>query len=153
LVRESLSVVGYAGLLFWLDWKLALVCMTAAPLIVYPLIRLGQRVRSTTRNSQQELEHLTHLGAEALTGHRIVKAFGAEAREAQRFRRASETLYRTNMKVTSALSALPPLMEFVGGLVAVGALWYGANEIALHQLTPGALCAFLASAFLMYGPV
>jgi subfamily B ATP-binding cassette protein MsbA len=153
LVRESLAVVGYAGLLFWLDWKLAIVCMTAAPLIIYPLVRLGQRVRSTTRNSQQELEHLTHLSAEALTGHRIVKAFGAEGREAQRFRRASETLYRTNMKVTSALSALPPLMEFVGGLAAVGALWYGANEIARGTLTPGALCAFLASAFLMYGPV
>src|SRR5262245_48580208 len=54
LVRETLAVVGYAGLLFWLDWKLALVCMTAAPLIVYPLIRLGQRVRRTTRHSQQE---------------------------------------------------------------------------------------------------
>jgi subfamily B ATP-binding cassette protein MsbA len=153
LVRETLAVVGYAGLLFWLDWKLALVCMTAAPLIVYPLIRLGQRVRRTTRHSQEELEHLTHLSAEALTGHRIVKAFGAEEREAQRFTWASRRLYRTNMKVTSALSALPPLMEFVGGLAAVGALWYGATEIAQRQLTPGALCSFLAAAFLTYGPV
>ena len=77
--------------------------MTGAPLVVYPLVRLGQRVRRTTRRSQEELEHLSHVTAEAFTGHRIVKAFGAEAREARRFQRASQRLYRTNMKVTSAL--------------------------------------------------
>ena len=52
-----------------------------APLAVYPLIRFGKRIRSTTRRSQEELEHLTHVTAEAFTGHRIVKAFGAEAHE------------------------------------------------------------------------
>ena len=66
--------------------RLALVCVTGAPLVVYPLVRLGQRIRSTTRRSQEALEQLSHVTAEAFTGHRIVKAFGAEAREAQRFR-------------------------------------------------------------------
>ena len=89
------------GLLFYYDAKLALVCLTGAPLVVYPLVRLGQRVRRTTRRSQEELEHLSHVSAEAFTGHRIVKAFGAEAHEAGRFARASERLYRTNMKVTA----------------------------------------------------
>jgi len=153
LIRESITVVGYAGFLFVTDWRLALVCMTAAPLVVYPLVRLGQRVRRTTRRGQEELEHVTHLAAEGFTGHRIVKAFGAEARETSRFSRASELLYRTNMKITSALSALPPLMEFIGGVAAVGALWYGSREIALKQITPGDFTSFLAAAFLMYGPV
>jgi len=153
LIRESITVVGYAGYLFVTDWRLALVCMTAAPLVVYPLVRLGQRVRRTTRRGQEELEHVTHLAAEGFTGHRIVKAFGAEARETSRFSRASELLYRTNMKITSALSALPPLMEFIGGVAAVGALWYGSREIALKQITPGDFTSFLAAAFLMYGPV
>ena len=54
--------------------------------------------------------------AEAFTGHRIVKAFGAEARESRRFGDASQRLYRTNLKVTSTLAMLPPLMEFLGGL-------------------------------------
>ena len=57
---------------------LALVCLTGAPLVVYPLVRLGQRVRRTTRRSQEALEHMSHVSAEAFTGHRIVKAFGAE---------------------------------------------------------------------------
>ena len=62
---------------------------------------------------------MSHVSAEAFTGHRIVKAFGAEAREAAKFERASEHFYRTSMKVTSVLSVLPPLMEFIGGVAFV----------------------------------
>jgi len=153
LVRESLSVLTYAGLLFFYDWRLALIVLVSAPLVVYPLVRLGQRVRQTTRRGQRELEHVTHLAAEGLTGHRIVKAFGAEAREAQRFEAASEGLYRTNMRIRSALAALPPLMEFIGGLAAIGALVYGAGRIRSGALTVGQFAVFLGAAFLMYGPI
>ena len=76
LARESLALVGYAALLFYYDARLAIVCLTGAPLIVYPLVRLGQRVRRTTRRSQEALEQMSHISAEAFTGHRIVKAFG-----------------------------------------------------------------------------
>ncbi len=100
-------------------------------------MRLGQRVRRTTRRSQEALEQISHVSAEAFAGHRIVKAFGAEAREASKFEAASQHLYRTNMKVTSALSALPPLMEFIGGIAFVAALWYGSQEIAAGRLTTG----------------
>ncbi len=120
LLRESLALVGYAGLLFWIDWQLALVAITGAPLVAYPLAKFGKRIRSTTRRSQEELEHLTHVTAEAFTGHRIVKAFGAEAHEASRFGRAAQQVYRTNLKVTSILATLPPLMELVGGAAVVG---------------------------------
>src|SRR5262245_53620771 len=88
-IRESLAVVGYVGLLFYLDWKLALVCLCAGPLVVYPMVRLGQRVRKSTQRGQEELQQLNHLSTEAFTGHRIVKAFGAESREASRFGRSS----------------------------------------------------------------
>ena len=153
LVRESLAVIGLAGYLFFQNWRLALVCMTAAPLIAYALVRLGQRVRKTTRRSQEQLSHLTHIATEGLSGHRIIKAFGAEAREAERFAAAARSLYRTNMRVTSAVSALPPLMEFIGGLAAVAALWYGAREIAAGAMTTGDFGSFLATVFMMYGPI
>lgn len=152
-LRETLAVAGFAGYLFFLDWRLAIVCLLAAPLIIYPLVRLGQRVRRSSRRGQQQLEHLTHLAAEGLTGHRIVKAFGAEAREANRFAAAARSLHRTNMKITGAVAALPPLMEFLGGVAAVGALWYGTREIAEGNLTTGDFTSFLTAAFMMYGPV
>lgn len=153
LARESLTLLGCAGLLFYYDAKLALVCMTAAPLVVYPIVRLGKRVRTVSRWSQEAQEHMSHVAGEAFTGHRIVKAFGAEGREATRFERASTTLFRTNLKVTRVLATLPPLMEFLGGVAIAGALWYGSREIAQGRLTAGEFTSFLAALLLMYGPV
>ena len=153
LMREGLALVGLAAYLFYLDARLALVAVTGAPLVVYPLVRFGKRIRSTTRRSQEHLEHLSHVTAEAFTGHRIVKAFGAEAREEERFRHASQRLYRTNLKVTSALALLPPLMELLGGVAIVGLIWYGSRQIADKALTEGDFAAFVAAAFMMYAPI
>jgi subfamily B ATP-binding cassette protein MsbA len=152
LTRESLSLVGFIVLLFYYDARLAIVCLTGAPLVIYPLVRLGQRVRRTTRRSQEALEQMSHVSAEAFTGHRIVKAFGAETRETDKFEQASDHLYRTNMKVTGVLNVLPPVMEFIGGIAFVGALWYGSQEIASGRLTTGQFTAFIAALFMMYGP-
>jgi len=152
LARESLSLVGFGALLLYYDARLTLVCLTGAPLIVYPLIRLGQRVRRTTRRSQEALEQLSHLSSEAFTGHRIVKAFGTEKHEADKFVRAGHQLFRTNMKVTAALSSLPPLMELIGGFGMAGALVYGSAQIADNRLTTGQFALFISTLFLMYGP-
>jgi len=152
LARESLSLVGLAVVLFWNAPRLAIVCGTVAPLILYPLAALGQRVRRTTRRSQEALEQMSHVSAEAFTGHRIVKAFGAEAREADKFAKASQRFYRTSMRVTSALSVLPPMMEFLGGGAFVIALWYGSQEISAHRLTTGGFVTFITVLFSMYGP-
>jgi subfamily B ATP-binding cassette protein MsbA len=152
LARETLSLVGFAGLLLYYDARLTIVCMTGAPLIVYPLIRLGQRVRRTTRRSQEALEQLSHLSSEAFTGHRIVKAFGTEKHEADKFTRAGHHLFRTNMKVTAALATLPPLMELLGGFGMAAALVYGSAQIADNRLTTGQFALFISTLFLMYGP-
>jgi subfamily B ATP-binding cassette protein MsbA len=152
LARESIALVGFAGMLVYLDARLAIVCLTGAPLVVYPLVRLGQRVRRTTRRSQEALEQISHASAEAFSGHRIVKAFGAEAREARKFEQASDHFYRTSMKVTGALSALPPLMEWIGGVAFATALWYGSESIAAGRLTEGEFVAFITALFMMYGP-
>jgi subfamily B ATP-binding cassette protein MsbA len=152
LARESLAVVGYAAWLFYLDARLTIVCLTGAPMVIYPLLRLGQRVRRTTRRSQEALENLSHISAEAFTGHRIVKAFGTEAHETDKFSRAGLSLFRTNMKVTAALSSLPPLMEVIGGLGMAAALVYGSQQVASGTMTEGAFFSFMAAVLLMYGP-
>src|SRR5262245_27004181 len=84
LARESVSLVGLTVVLFLNAPRMAIVSGTVAPLILYPLAALGRRVRRTTRRSQEALEQMSHVSAEAFTGHRIVKAFGAETREAKK---------------------------------------------------------------------
>jgi subfamily B ATP-binding cassette protein MsbA len=152
LARESLALVGFTALLFYYDARLTIFCLISAPLVIYPLIRLGQRVRRTTRRSHEVREVLSHISAEALTGHRIIKAFGTEKREADKFARAGWSLFRTNMKVTAALATLPPLMELLGGIGMAGALWYGTRQIATGELTTGEFTSFIAALLLMYGP-
>jgi subfamily B ATP-binding cassette protein MsbA len=152
LARESLTLVGCAAWLFYLDARLTIVCMTGAPIIVYPLVRLGQRVRRTTRRSQEALEYISHVSAEAFTGHRIVKAFGTEVHEAEKFKRAGYSLFRTNMKVTAALSSLPPLMELLGGVGMAAALVIGSRSVASKAMTEGDFFSFMAAVMLMYGP-
>lgn len=153
LLQESLALVAYGVLLFYYDARLALVCMTGAPVIVYPLAKLGRRLRKTTRRSQEALEQLSHVAGESFAGHRIVKAFGAERREGAKFEAASSQLYRTSMTVTLIVSVLPPLMELLGGFAIAGALYYGSREIASGRLTTGEFTAFIAALLLMYGPV
>jgi subfamily B ATP-binding cassette protein MsbA len=152
LLRESLALIGYGVVLFYYDARLALVCLTGAPLVVYPLIRLGQRIRRTARRSQEALEVMSHVGHETFSAHRIVKAFGAEERETARFRAALMHLYRTNMRVVRALSILPPSMELLGGIGLALALWYGSGQIGSGRLTAGAFTSFMAALFLMYAP-
>lgn len=153
LLRETITVVGLAALLCVLDARLALVAISCAPLVIYPLVRLGQRVRRNTYRGQEELGRLSHVTAEAFTGHRIVKAFAAEAFEASRFARTSEQVYRIAMKVTSTLSVLPPLMEWLGAFAVVGVLWYGSSRIAGGDMTAGEFTTFVAALLVMYGPI
>ena len=153
LLREGLSLLGFGALLFLLDWHLALVAILLGPLAIHPLVRFGKRIRSTTRRSQEQLEHLTHVTAEAFAGHRIVKAFGAEGHEEQRFRTAAHEVYRTNLRVTRTLAILPSLMELLGGVAVVLLIWYGSRQIKDEQLTVGGFTTFVVAAFMMYTPV
>jgi subfamily B ATP-binding cassette protein MsbA len=152
LARESLALLFFLGVMLYADPRLTLISLTTAPLIVYPLVRLGQSVRRTTRRSQEALEQLSHVSVEALSGHRIVAAFGAEQRESSRFAQASRHFYRTMMQVTRALSVLPPLMEFLGGVAFALALYYGSQAIAAGRLTTGEFVMFMAALFSMYQP-
>lgn len=152
LARESLTAVVLVAWLFYIDAHLTVFCLFVAPLIVYALVRLGWRVRKSTRRSQEALEHLSHLSAEAFTGHRIVKAFGMEKHETDKFGRAAYGLFRTNMKVTAALSSLPPLMELIGGAGIAIALVYGAKQVSASQMTQGDFFSFMTALLLMYNP-
>jgi subfamily B ATP-binding cassette protein MsbA len=152
LARETLALVGYVCLLFYTDARLAVSSLFIAPLIVYPLVRLGQRVRRTTMRSQEAVSRITHISKEAFDGHRIVKAFSAEHFEVAKFKAAAYELFRTNMKVTAALSSLPPLMELIGGIGMAIAVWYGSQQIAAGRLSPGDFGRFMGTLLLMYAP-
>lgn len=153
LLKEGLMVLGLAVVLFVKDWKLALLSLVGMPLAFYPLVRLGRHVRASSETSLRRWRDISEILQETISGFRVVKAFGMEGFETARFRRAAQRLLNVNMRITRASAVLPPLMELVGGLALVGALFYGSHAIRSGSMTPGEFTSFLAALFWMYTPI
>ena len=153
VLKEGLTVLGLAIVLFVQDWRLALLSLIGMPLAFYPLVRLGRHVRSSSETSLRRWRDISEILQETISGFRVVKAFGMEGFETSRFRRAAQRLLNVNLRITRTTAVLPPLMELVGGLALVGALFYGSSAIRSGRLTTGEFTSFLAALFAMYTPI
>jgi subfamily B ATP-binding cassette protein MsbA len=153
LLKEGLTVLGLVAVLFIKDWRLALLSLIGMPAAFYPLVRLGRHVRSSSETSLRRWRDISEILQETISGFPVVKAFGMEGFETARFRRAASRLFHVNMRITKTTAVLPPLMEAVGGLALVGALFYGSDAVRAGRLTPGAFTSFLAALFAMYTPI
>ena len=153
LLKEGLTVLGLLIVLFYMDWRLALIALFGMPAAFYPLIRLGRRMRASNETSLRRWRDISEILQETISGFPVVKAFGMEGFETGRFKRAASRLFHVNMRITRHSAILPPIMEAVGGLALVGALFYGSDSIRTGHITPGAFVSFLTALFAMYTPV
>jgi subfamily B ATP-binding cassette protein MsbA len=153
LLKEGLTVLGYLIVLFYLDWRLATLSLLGLPAILHLLVRLGQKLRASNETSLRRWKDISEILQETISGFRVVKAFGMEGFEIGRFRRAASRLLSVNMGITRTTAILPPLMEGLGGLAFVAALFYGSYSIREEHITVGAFVAFLTALFAMYTPV
>lgn len=153
LLRESMTLVGLLGLMFYWDWMLALIVLTSAPLLVGVIDRLGRRLRKVSREAQQGLGEISGLLQETLTGIRVVKAFGMEQAETEKFRRAASRLFRHSLRAERLASIGSPLMEFIGACAGAAVLLYGSWQITQGNLTVGELTGFIIAAFGTYAPL
>jgi subfamily B ATP-binding cassette protein MsbA len=153
LLKEGLAVLGLIALLLYLDWRLALASLVVMPAALYPLVRLGRYLRASSETSLRRWRDISEILQETISGFRIVKAFGMEDFEIARFRRAASRLFNVNMRITRTTAVLPPLMEGVGGLALVGALFYGSSAIGGGRMTTGDFTAFVAALFSLYTPI
>ena len=153
VLKEGLTVVGLVIVLFVKDWRLALIALVGMPLAFLPLVRLTRYLRASSETSLRRWRDISEILQETISGFRVVKAFGMERFEIGRFRRAAQRLFHVNMRITRTSAVMPPIMEFVGGLVLVGALFYGSHSIDAGRLTTGEFTSFVAALFYMYTPV
>lgn len=153
LLRESLTLAAFIAVMVQQDWVLALVVLTAAPFLATIVGRLGKRLRRASREAQKGLGELAAILQETLTGIRVVKAFGMEKAETEKFRRAAERLFRHSLHAERLSAIGPPLMEFIGACAAAGVLVYGSWRISSGALTAGSFGSFLAAAFATYAPL
>ena len=153
LVKESFTVVGLMGVIFYIDWKLALISLLLFPIVVYPITSFYKTLRSASRKAQENISRIAGILIETIQSVRIVHAYQMEKRETERFDQESQKLLKQGLRVTRVVSFSSPFMEFLSGVAAVLVMWYGSNQIRAGHLTAGDFTAFLTALFFMYTPV
>ena len=152
-LQQFFTFLFTAGLVVVLGRKLAWVLVVFIPIIIFSAIRIGRRVRSTTRTGQDQLADVQNILHETITGNRIVKAFGMESWEVSRFRKAAQGLFHANLRSVAAAAISSPLMDVFGAIAVALLLLLGRDQIAHNELTLGAFIAFVAAVLSMYNPV
>ena len=121
LLRDSTSLIVVLFAAFMMDWVLAIIAFVAFPLAVGPVLKLSKRLRAHSARGQESLGLLASLLQETAQGNRVVKAFGMEEYEKERFANEAERLFRHGMKATQARAYVQPIMEMLGA-AGMGAL-------------------------------
>lgn len=138
--------------MFDVSWFLILIIFLILPFIVYPVIRVGQRLKKISRVSQDQVAGINSTLFESISGIRIVQGFGMEKYEIERFGEQNQSLYKTMMLSISRLIAVSPLTEFISFICLGIVLWLGSKEVIDKHLSPGAFVAFLIALFSLLRP-
>jgi subfamily B ATP-binding cassette protein MsbA len=152
-LKQSAILIFLLIAIFAIDWKLAAVSIVLAPLVFYPTIWFGKKLRLLSKSNQEEMADMANILYETVTGNRIVKAFTMEKAEAGKFRKVTQRIFKLNVvqKMTHSLSS--PLMEVLGIIVIAGFLLYARAEIASQRMTAGLFVAFIIALIKLYDPV
>lgn len=152
-LRQTFSAIGLMCVLVGYDWKLALFSLTVLPFVMVPTVRLGKRIRRTTRNAQDNAAQLNHILQEAISGQQVVRSFNGEAVEAERFKAAALLLRKSNLRYVAQQAMPSPIIEFLGALTIVGLLSYARTQIQAGSMTAGEFTSFVIALMMLYEPV
>jgi subfamily B ATP-binding cassette protein MsbA len=152
-VRQGGTVLVLVVVMFVRDWVLALIAIAVFPFVGFAIRAIGRRLYSINRRSQEKIAELNVLLHESFAGSKIVKAFGRERHDRQRFDSLNNRLLGLALKDKRMDGLTEPLMEVIGALGLVGALWYSGHQVLHGTRTPGEFFSFTAAVILLYAPV
>ncbi len=138
--------------IFSIPWSLVMAVMFLLPVIIYPVMKVGRRLKKISRSAQGQIADINSTLIETISGIRIVQGFGMEHYETERFKRQNQGFYRTMMLSIGRMILVSPLTEFVGFICFGIVLWLGGREVIERQMSPGAFLAFLAALFSLLRP-
>jgi len=152
-VRHVGTICALLTVMFLREWVLALIAIAVFPIVGVAVRTIGRKLYKINRRTQQKIAELNVVLQESFTGSKIVKAFGREGLEQQRFNSVNDRLLGLALKDRRVDEMAEPLMEVLGALAIMGALWYGGYQVISGALTPGEFFSFTAAVVLLYGPV
>ncbi len=152
IMRDATSLIFLVCVAFYKDPVLAVIAFLVFPASILPIVRLSQRLRRFSKRGQRALGLLTALLQETVQGNRVVKAFGMEEYERERFARENRRLYRLYMKATLIRAFTSPMTEILAAFGIAGVVWYGGNSVITGGRSQGSFLAFMTAVFLLYEP-
>jgi subfamily B ATP-binding cassette protein MsbA len=151
--RQLFSAVSLLFVLMSTDWMLALVSLTILPAVMTPVIRIGRRIRRTSRRTQDRQAELNQILQETFSGYMVVKAFGAESYESRKFREASHRLLKTNLRYVLQQALSSPLVDFIALMMIIALLTYARTNIKAGSTSAGDFVSFVTAMLLLLEPL
>ncbi|HTG10665.1 MAG TPA: ABC transporter ATP-binding protein [Candidatus Eisenbacteria bacterium] len=152
-VRHVGTIVALLIVMFLREWLLTLIAIAVFPLVGLTIRAIGRKLYKINKRTQQKIAELNVVLQESFTGTKIVKAFGRERLEQERFNHVNDRLLSLALQDRRVDEMAEPVMEILGALAIMGALWYGGYRVIAGALTPGEFFSFTAAVILLYGPV
>ena len=149
-LRQSFVIVALLFVVLRTDWKLAAASLTVLPFVLVPTARIGRRIRSTSRSTQDSVAEMNQILQETMAGHSIVKAFGMEAFEIRRFRESAARMFRRNLRYVRQQALASPIIEMFGAITIVGLLTYARIQIKADTMTAGQFTSFVIALLMLY---
>jgi subfamily B ATP-binding cassette protein MsbA len=135
LLKDAFTIFGLIGVVFYRDWKLAIIAFIIFPLAIFPIIEFGKRLRRFSRKGQQRMGSIMTFLHETITGNRIVKAFNMEDYEKRRFAEENNRLFKIFLKRVKIRAFSHPLMELLGGIGVAIIIWVGGYSVIRGEIT------------------
>ncbi len=153
LLQQSVTLLVMLVMLLSIHFQLAIISLVVTPVILYPIIRFGKGIRGTSHRSQERMADLAQLLSEGVRGHRVVKAFGMENFEFQRFFQATRRHLRVNLRAQILANLSSPVIETMAAIGSAALLIYAGKSIRAGTLEVSVLVTFLTTLMLMYDPI
>ena len=153
LVKDSLSVIGLLAWLIYLNWKLTLVAVAMVPFIALAVRGFSGRLRNVARGIQESQGTITQVLQEAIEGQKVVKIFGGQDYERERFRDSVQKQRRLNMRGTIAAAAQGPIVQFFAAVALSTIMGVALRQAASDQTTVGGFVSFITAMLMLLAPV
>ena len=153
IAKDVLMLAFLLALMFYQNWRLALVAAVVFPLAILPVRILGRRMRTASRSMQERTGHFSAILSESILGARHVKAYGREDYETERATRAIQERLESWNEMVHTRQVATPFMEGLGGIAVAGIVLYGGMQVIDGTTTPGTFFSFIAAMLFAYQPV
>ena len=153
LLRQAVTLIGAAVLLFILNWRLTLVILTGIPIISLTMVWLGRKIRTAAKKVQDKLAEAANVVEETTSGIRIVKSFAREKYEIGRFSTKVNETFEAAMERARISAILGPIIGFMAFASITITLWFGSFEVIQDRLTAGGLVAYLVYTMMVAAPI